>query len=818
MTRALTALARWQTARPWAFVVAAALVTLGAAPLALSLTLDGDLIALLPQETRAVRDLAAIRARFAAPQSLALCVWSDDVDARRRFVEELAPRLAALSDEGVLSVDYTVAQYGDFVRENRHLYLPYDDLVRARDALEERRSYEACRANPFCVLLDDEPASIEEQLEAHRGQAERDNYLVNRYPDGLYRHPDGRSVSVFLRTDIHGGAHERVQALIAAARRVVEAMEPTRYAPDLRVEYGGAVLEMHEEQESLARAAAWASAITILLVMLAVLVFFRRPRSLVILPLGLVPPVALTFAFAALAVGSLNASSAFLSSIVIGNGVNSHIMWLARYFERRRAGDAPEDALRAAHLSTWGATLAAAGAAAIAYASLAVTEFRAFRDFGIIGGVGMVLCWVSSIALTPALAALWDRWRPLAAASASPARASLYGRALSRVALGAPRLVLALAAVLTVLGAVVIQRWAAADPIEYDFRNLQSLRPDGPLQRTNARIGRSVYQATHGSALAILAASPEDAEHVRAQLEASARARPDLFGAIRDVQHLLPADQARKLPVLRAIREHLLAMRPHADEATQRRIDEEIPAEHLRELGPEDLPEPIARPFIERDGTRGSLVYVENAPGRSQTDGRYLVEWTAAARAPTNRDGSPVAVAGTVPVMADLVSAIRADGPKAVALSFAATVLLILLAFRSMRARSLTLAAHLVGIVWMVGVMAAAGMKVNFLNFVALPITFGNGVDYGVNVMRRYLDEREGAGARDAAAAAIRETGGAVTLCSLTTIIGYLALYTSPNQAVNSFGAAMSISEVTCVAAAVVALPAALALGARAAR
>ena len=92
------------------------------------------------------------------------------------------------------------------------------------------------------------------------------------------------------------------------------------------------------------------------------------------------------------------------------------------------------------------------------------------------------------------------------------------------------------------------------------------------------------------------------------------------------------------------------------------------------------------------------------------------------------------------------------------------------------------------------------------------PITFGNGADYGVNVMRRYLEERPHADARGAAVAAIRETGGAVTLCSLTTIIGYMALYTSPNQAVNSFGAAMSISEITCVAAAVIALPAALVL------
>ena len=44
----------------------------------------------------------------------------------------------------------------------------------------------------------------------------------------------------------------------------------------------------------------------------------------------------------------------------------------------------------------------------------------------------------------------------------------------------------------------------------------------------------------------------------------------------------------------------------------------------------------------------------------------------------------------------------------------------------------------LLGILLMAGAMAASQMKLNFLNFVAFPITFGNGVDYGVNVLRRW--------------------------------------------------------------------------------
>ncbi len=43
--------------------------------------------------------------------------------------------------------------------------------------------------------------------------------------------------------------------------------------------------------------------------------------------------------------------------------------------------------------------------------------------------------------------------------------------------------------------------------------------------------------------------------------------------------------------------------------------------------------------------------------------------------------------------------------------------------------------------------------------------------------------------------AAVQETGGAIVVCSLTTIFGYRALLTSANQALNSFGLAAVIGE-----------------------
>src|SRR5690606_9183920 len=96
-------------------------------------------------------------------------------------------------------------------------------------------------------------------------------------------------------------------------------------------------------------------------------------------------------------------------------------------------------------------------------------------------------------------------------------------------------------------------------------------------------------------------------------------------------------------------------------------------------------------------------------------------------------------------------------------------------------------------------------IKLNFLNFVVLPIGIGIGADYIINVLKR----RQIAGDQQLFRVLV-ETGGAVVLCSLTTVVGYLALLMSINRAVKSFGLAAAVSELTTVLAAVLVLPAVL--------
>jgi predicted RND superfamily exporter protein len=218
-----------------------------------------------------------------------------------------------------------------------------------------------------------------------------------------------------------------------------------------------------------------------------------------------------------------------------------------------------------------------------------------------------------------------------------------------------------------------------------------------------------------------------------------------------------------------------------------------------------DLPAGVARSFTETDGTRGRIVYISPVDLASVDDAHYLFRWADSYRETTLPDGSVVRGSGRAVIYADMWAAIIEDVPPAVFASLAATVAVVMIAFRLGRPGIVVIGALLAGIAWMAGFLVIGDVKLNFLNFIALPITFGIGVDYAVNVVQRYV--REGAGG---ALTAVRETGGAVILCSLTTMFGYLALVRSTNHAVRSLGVAAVIGELCCLAVAILVLPACL--------
>jgi hypothetical protein len=508
----------------------------------------------------------------------------------------------------------------------------------------------------------------------------------------------------------------------------------------------------------------------------------------------------------------------FLGAIILGNGINYPIVLLSRYREFRARGQAPAEARREAVQNALRAELVGACVASIAYGSLTITQFRGFNQFGWIGFVGMLLVWITMIPCVPALLVViewvqaklprWLRDPPprMAADGTRGPLSALVARATER----APWAFVAVAVALTGVAAVRVPAFVR-DPWEYNFDHLGSRgsKHGGAGEWSNK--AEQVFGGKMNVAGArTLADTPEQVPLVKARILENDAADPEgrLIADVATVQDLLPGapdEQRRKVEILDRIRDRLTPSVLESLPADERaRVEELKPREGLRVLAARDLPPLLRRRFEENDGRVGTVFYVKYRNDVSLSDGHNLLRIARSTDNVRLPDGTVVQTASRATVFAEMIRSMERDGPRATMASLFAVSIVVLLATRNVRGALSVLAVLVLGVTWLVGGAAWFGEKLNYVNFITLPITFGIGCEYPFNV----YDRSRLLGGD--VTAAVKRVGGAVAMCSFTTIVGYGSLLFADFQALQSFGRLAVSGEIACLTGALLVLPALL--------
>ena len=175
------------------------------------------------------------------------------------------------------------------------------------------------------------------------------------------------------------GAQAILVVDLTAIEDSIAKLRPETYAKDLKIKYSGSVQNLIEEEAALVEDLVLATVIVLVLTSLVLYIYFRSFRGTAALVGSLLMGSTWTFGLSYFTVGYLNANSAFLGAIVIGNGINYGIILLARYLEERREGHDHATALEIGISETTTATWTAALAAGLSYGSLMLTSFRIGR-------------------------------------------------------------------------------------------------------------------------------------------------------------------------------------------------------------------------------------------------------------------------------------------------------------------------------------------------------------------------------------------------------------------------------------------------------
>jgi len=794
---AAAAYARWIDRHRLRIAAASLAVVLLAGWLASRLRVEADLSYLLPPSAPSVRDLRAIERRARVVGTVLVAVESDVPARRATAAAALRRRLAAIPPDLIASVTADDRAARRFAWDHRWLAAPLDDLRRARDAIHDELDHARLEANPLFVELDDHvpPRHDVQDLRDRLHQAELDEDA----PGDLVS-DDGRVQLLIARTAHASGDVDRDARVLDAVTAATTAV--ARATPGAAVGVAGDVVLTVAEHDAILDGMVIAVVATVVLVLLGLLLYYRSAVAVAALSWSLVVGAVVTFAIARLAVGHLNLATAFLSSIVIGNGINFGIILLARYMEERRAGHDGVDALAAAIGGTLAGTLSAALAAAVAYGSLTLTAFRGFRDFGVIAGLGILPCWIAAYTVLPAVVAIAAR-----AGRLRPRREPAVGRVLAALAPRRPGLRVLVLAGLTLAAGAMTWRYLAHDPFESDFRHLRSTSPEIDAEgRWMAVVDRGFGQGISGGFVIAVERRSQTAP-LLARLRAHDAGKPEdqkLFSRTSSLDDLLPADQPARLALLAELRGLLTddaidELEPE-DAADARALR---PPADLAAVRDADVPDELAWPYTEADGTRGRIILAMPGWGYDNWDAHQIVRFAHDLRALDLGPG--VLLGGSSFVYADMLELVSHDGPIATLAALLGAVVLVLLIVGWRRHGLVTLACGFAGTVAMLALGSVLGLRVNFLDFVALPITIGIGIDYAVNLAARDRHQPS-LGARQVLA----RTGSAVLLCSYTTIVGYGSLLLSRNQGIRSFGTAAILGEATCLGVALLFAPALL--------
>jgi predicted RND superfamily exporter protein len=770
--------------------------------------LKSDVEELLPRNAPSVAAIDELRRRMPGVRYLGVLVdtgKAENLAAGERLVDDLAERVRKYPKDLVAFVRTGVQTESAFLKANAPLYVELADLKTVHERIADERDRQVGKTLDL-NLGDDED---EQKLDFSDLQQKYSDKGAGRFKNGRFSNPDQHLTLMLIEVASFTTGSDLGKALFKRVQADLKELGGTeKYAPGMRIGYTGDVAIDIEELEALVSDLSVSSVVVILLTLTVVLVFFKWWKSVLVLLMPLALATLYAFALVTLppiGIDGLNSNTAFLGSVIVGNGVNFGIILLARYVEERRAGHGIEDSLVVA---IWGAragTVVAALAAATAYGSLMLTQFRGFHQFGVIGAIGMVACWAMAFLLSPSLLAWLDR--DGSSSKAGPHRPVIMGRVANLVQRH-PAPIVALAGLLT-LFALYRVRTVDSSWVEYDFSQLR--RADSHISgeaywghRMDGLLGRYL------TPLVMLTDSPQATERVNADLRASVQSGVlhDYVSEVQDENDVLPPQQPEKLAEVSQIRE-IFTPRIKAELTPEQRenIEPYLPPDSLHVLVPSELPHTLTAGLRERNGRMDRSVLVYPKPSDATWHGDALAAFTNELR---RIGGSEARPAGSIPLSADIISSVMRDGPLATVVALLGVVVLVTGIFRFNRSTLLIVGSLLLGVLWLTAAISVLHVKINFCNFIAFPITFGIGVDYSVNVMARYRQTGE----KDVLDA-IRSTGGAVALCSMTTIIGYGSLLLAQNRALFLFGLVAVLGELCCLFTAVVVLPAVLATWSR---
>jgi len=314
----------------------------------------------------------------------------------------------------------------------------------------------------------------------------------------------------------------------------------------LEARFGAAVdltgqVPMNDDQFSVIQNSAVRDTLTAMIGVLIVLwLALRSWKIIAAVFFSLMVGLSVTAATGLLMVGAFNLISIAFFVLFVGLGVDFGLQFSVRYRSERHKQPDLQAALRNAALKVAAPLSLAAAATAVGFLSFIPTSYRGLSELGLIAGIGMVIAFLCSITLVPAMLALLNP--PGEPASVGFVRLAALDNYLQRHRV----------AVIALTVGVVLAGLPLLMHLPFDFNPINLQDPKAPSVTTYRELQSN--PETSGNDAEILAQSLDQANDTAKRLAAI----PEVSRALT-ISSLIPTDQDRKIAAIEAASKGLTA-------------------------------------------------------------------------------------------------------------------------------------------------------------------------------------------------------------------------------------------------------------------
>ncbi len=763
------------------------------------LSIETDLAALLPEGTDSVRALEISEDRIGAIDFFTIAIESKsgDVAAIAKMQDILKSRIEAEWEDA----DWVqIGRNTEFFRKHALYYLEKKELVNLHFLLEEEISSASAKKMPGLVdLLDGEydeglddwysedipwrmglPSQVCRSFNAFFNNCDSDSTtkktptLPDVYSDRLIA-PEGDVGVILVKLNRASTDVDYCKFALLRGEALIRDIDPSGLSASMRAEVVGAYRKFNEIK-ALASDGQTATLISVCLVLLIVIAFFRSFRTVLVIFIPLIAAACITMGIVSLTYGRLTVLTIFILALLVGIGIDYGIHLFRRAQLEIQKGQALAEALNTSLYETGQVLFAAAATTIAALLVLLTGHFEGFREFGVVASIGLVLCAAISILMIPPLIFFIQLIRPIRTLP----KTSIFGGFAGRLNFGMDFDRAATYAFFFTLA--IIAGLAAYTPdtqFEYDIRNIMAPGTETPIDYMRA-IGTD-----SGTAPAIVLAKDratmkEVHDYLLNKLVVE---KDETIKSFITYHTFVPtmADQVKRRKVIKSIGT-LLEKKAlqDIDGDKGRLIDELAGMTQAEPFDHSQLPKWARRMVTEANGEIGNigLIYADidewNVYSGQEFQDRY---------GHLTFGGLWLPIASSRFILSDVMRMVKSDGLRLLVIVSIVLVVILLLFLRKIKPTIVLFAVLALGGLWTAGIMGLLDIRLSLYNIIVIPVILGVGIDGAIHL---YLSHRQSGSLP--ISGIIASTGLTVSASSITTMAGFMGLLFVDHKGLQTIG------------------------------